>query len=483
MNFRVVSHTIGLILLVEMAFMLPSLAWCWVDGEGGVALAFAVSLALMGLAAAALLLAGRRAKGGFFAQEAFVTVGLCWVVMSLLGCLPFYLSGQIPRYVDALFEVVSGFTTTGASILADPGQMSRGLLFWRSSTHWLGGMGILVFALAIVPAGRKSGAFYLMRAESPGPSVGKFTPRLGQTSKILYAMYVFLTALCVLFLLGGGIPLFESLCTAFGTAGTGGFGVKADSMASYTPYLQWVVTIFMALFGVNFSIYYLLLLRRFKLAAKDEELHCYVLVLLAAGGLIAWNIRPMMASWGESVRHAFFQVSSIMTTTGFSTVNFDLWPAFSKAILLCLMLIGACAGSTGGGVKVIRLVIMAKVLRCNIRRTLRPRSVQLVHVNGKVVEDEVQQGVSAYLAAYWFIVFASFIFISLDGFPLESNFSAVFACINNIGPGFGVVGPMANYAAFGDLPKLVLTANMLLGRLEIFPLLALVSRHSWSRRI
>lgn len=209
MNFRVVSHTIGLILLVEMAFMLPSLAWCWVDGEGGVALAFAVSLALMGLAAAALLLAGRRAKGGFFAQEAFVTVGLCWVVMSLLGCLPFYLSGQIPRYVDALFEVVSGFTTTGASILADPGQMSRGLLFWRSSTHWLGGMGILVFALAIVPAGRKSGAFYLMRAESPGPSVGKFTPRLGQTSKILYAMYVFLTALCVLFLLGGGMPLFE----------------------------------------------------------------------------------------------------------------------------------------------------------------------------------------------------------------------------------------------------------------------------------
>ena len=278
-------------------------------------------------------------------------MGLCWVAMSLLGCLPFYLSGQIPRYVDALFEVVSGFTTTGASILADPGQMSRGLLFWRSSTHWLGGMGILVFALAIVPAGRKSGAFYLMRAESPGPSVGKFTPRLRQTSKILYAMYVALTALCVLFLLGGGMPLFESLCTAFGTAGTGGFGVKADSMASYTPYLQWVVTIFMALFGVNFSIYYLLLLRRFRLAAKDEELHCYVLVLLAAGGLIAWNIRPMMASWGESVRHAFFQVSSIMTTTGFSTVNFDLWPAFSKAILLCLMLIGACAGSTGGGVK------------------------------------------------------------------------------------------------------------------------------------
>lgn len=483
MNFRVVSHTIGLIVLVEMAFMLPSLFWCWADGEGGVALAFGAALVVMGLAAALLLLAGRRAKGGFFAQEAFVTVGLCWVVMSLLGCLPFYFSGQIPRYVDALFEVTSGFTTTGASILADPAAMSRGLLFWRSTTHWLGGMGILVFALAIVPAGRQSGAFYLMRAESPGPSVGKFTPRLRQTSKILYGIYILLTALCVVFLLGGGMPLFESLCTAFGTAGTGGFGVRADSMAGYTPYLQWVVTVFMALFGVNFGIYYLALLRRFRLAARDEELRCYLLVLLAAGGLIAWNIRPMMASWGESVRHAFFQVSSIMTTTGFSTANFDLWPAFSKAILLCLMLVGACAGSTGGGVKVIRLVMMAKVLRCNIRRTLRPRSVQLVHVNGKVVPDEVQQGVAAYMAAYWFIVFASFIFISLDGFPLESNFSAVFACVNNIGPGFGVVGPMANYAAFGDLPKLVLTADMLLGRLEIFPLLALVSRHSWSRRM
>lgn len=483
MNFRVMNHTIGLIVLVEMVFMLPSLIWCWIDRDGAAALAFAATLVVMGLAAGLLLLAGRRARGGFFAQEGFVTVGLCWIVMSLLGCLPFYFSGQIPHYVDALFEVVSGFTTTGASILADPSTMSRGLLFWRSSTHWLGGMGILVFALAVVPASRENGSFHLMRAESPGPSVGKFTPRLRQTSKILYGIYVLLTLLCIVFLLAGGMPLFESLCTAFGTAGTGGFGVKADSIASYSPYLQWVLTVFMALFGVNFGIYYLALLRRFKLAFHDEELRCYLLVLLSAGGLIAWNIRPLMASWGESIRHAFFQVSSIMTTTGFSTTDFDLWPAFSKAILLCLMLIGACAGSTGGGVKVIRLVIMAKVLHRNVLRTLRPRSVQLVHINGKVVDSEVQQGVTAYLAAYWFIVFGSFILISLDGHPLESNFSAVFACMNNIGPGFGVVGPMSNYAVFGDLSKLVLTANMLLGRLEIFPLLALISRHSWSRRL
>ena len=482
MNFRAINHTIGLIILLEMAFMLPSLVWCWVDRDLASARAFGAAFLVMSLCALLFLLVGRRARGNFFAQEGFVTVAVSWIVLSLLGCLPFYFSGQIPHYVDALFEVVSGFTTTGASILADPAEMSRGLLFWRSTTHWLGGMGILVFMLAILPA-RQGGTLHLMQAESPGPTVSKFTPRLRQTSTILYAIYLVLTVLCILFLLAGGMPLFDSLCTAFGTAGTGGFGIKADSMASYSPYLQWVVTVFMALFGVNFSVYYLLLMRKVGLAVKDEEVRLYVLILLVSGALIAWDIRDLIPDVSDRIRHAYFQVSSIMTTTGFSTVDFDAWPAFSKSILLCLMAVGACAGSTGGGLKVIRLSIMVKSLRRAVRRTLRPNSVQLVRVNGKVLGDDVLHNVSAYLVAYVLIAFGSFMIVSLDEFSLESNLSAVFACFNNIGPGFGAVGPLANYDCFSDLSKLVLTLDMLLGRLEIFPLLALASRHSWSRRL
>lgn len=482
MNFRAINHTIGLIILLEMVFMLPSLVWCWVDRDAASAQAFGAAFLVMSLCAALFLLVGRRARGSFFAQEGFVTVAMSWIVLSLLGCLPFYFSGEIPHYVDALFEVVSGFTTTGASILADPATMSRSLLFWRSTTHWLGGMGILVFMLAILPA-RQGGTLHLMQAESPGPTVSKFTPRLRQTSKILYAIYLALTVLCILFLLAGGMPLFDSLCTAFGTAGTGGFGIRADSMAGYSPYLQWVVTVFMALFGVNFSVYYLLLMRKVGLAVKDEEVRLYVLILLVSGALIAWDIRDLIPDLSDRIRHAYFQVSSIMTTTGFSTVDFDAWPAFSKSILLCLMAIGACAGSTGGGLKVMRLSIMLKSLRKAMRHTLRPNSVQLVRVNGKVLGDDVLHNVSAYLVAYVLIVFGSFVLVSLDEYSLETNISAVFACFNNIGPGFGAAGPLANYDCFSDLSKLVLTLDMLLGRLEIFPLLALFSRHSWSRRL
>ncbi len=482
MNFRAINHTIGMIILVEMGFMAPSLIWCWLDSDRATATAFGGTLLVMGLCAGLFLLVGRRAKGSIFAQEGFVTVAISWIVLSLLGCLPFYFSGAIPHYIDALFEVVSGFTTTGSSILADPAALSRGLLFWRSTTHWLGGMGILVFMLAILPASQ-GGSLHLMQAESPGPTVSKFTPRLRQTSKILYTIYLALTLLCIAFLLAGGMPVFDSLCTAFGTAGTGGFGIKADSMASYSPYLQWVITVFMALFGVNFSVYYLLLMRQVGAAVKDEEVRLYFGIMIASGALIAWDIRYIIPDLSDRVRHAFFQVSSIMTTTGFSTVDFDAWPPFSKAILLCLMAVGACAGSTGGGFKVIRLAIMLKSLRRAIRHTLRPNSVQLVRVNGKVVADEVIHNVGAYLTAYVVILFGSFVLVSLDEFSLESNISAVFACFNNIGPGFAAAGPMSNFAAFSDLSKLVLSLDMLLGRLEIFPLLALASRHSWSRRL
>ena len=484
MNYKLVGRMIGSILLVVGVFMVPPLLLCLADGDRGPALAFLASMGIIFLAGALLLLLGRRRGQAFSPLDGFVTVALSWILVSLLGCLPFYLSGQIPSYVDAVFETVSGFTTTGASILPQVENLSRGILYWRSFTHWLGGMGILVFALAVVPAEKNAGGMlHLLRAESPGPSVGKLVPRLRKTAMILYGLYILLTVLCVLFLLAGGMPLFDSLCTAFGTAGTGGFGIKNDSIAGYSPYLQNVCTVFMLLFGVNFNIYFLLLMGQFREALRDEELHLYLLIFAGAVGLITWNIRPLMESWGQSLHHAAFQVSSIMTTTGFATVDFDLWPAFSKSVLLLLMVLGACAGSTGGGIKTIRTLLLIKDLRYNLARTLRPRSVGAIHVNGRPVPSDVITGVTAFMAAYSLLVFLSILLVSLDGYPLESNISAVFACFNNIGPGFGVVGPMTNYGSFSNFSKIVLTVDMLLGRLEIFPLLALFSGRVWKRSL
>jgi trk system potassium uptake protein TrkH len=481
MNIKIVGRTIGRVILMEMLFMLPSLIWCLIDQDYDVIGAFGKTFAIMLVTAGLLLLIGRGARERFFAQEGFVTVALCWIAISVMGCLPFYLSGQVPHFIDALFESISGFTTTGASILPDVEALSRGLLYWRSFTHWLGGMGILVFALAVVSNKNAGGTLHLMRAESPGPSVGKLTPRLKDTAVILYGIYIAMTVLCLIFLLLGGMPLFDSLCTAFGTAGTGGFGVKVDSMASYSPYLQNVCTVFMALFGINFSVYYLLLLRRFTDVFHDEELRWYLLIMAGATGLIAWNIHSITGSLRESIHHAAFQVSSIMTTTGFSTVDFNIWPTFSKTILLCLMLLGACAGSTGGGFKVVRLVLVFKDLGRNIRRTLRPRSVISLRVSGQPISADVMRGVNAFLAAYMMLIAASVVLVSLEPHSLETTISAVLACFNNIGPGLDVVGPAAHFGMLSDLSKLVLSADMLLGRLEIFPILALFSRYSWKR--
>ena len=483
MNYRMIGRMLGRILVVEALFMLPSLVYCALDREPDVAVSFLLTIALLFGASVVLHMLTHGKSRDFRVSDGFVAVALAWIVISAFGALPFFFSGQIPSYVDALFETVSGFTTTGSSILTDVEAMSRGLLYWRSFTHWLGGMGILVFTLAVVPADRGAGGtLYLLRAESPGPDVGKFTPRLRQTAMILYGIYILLTVLCLLFLIAGGMPLFESLCTAFGTAGTGGFGVKNDSIASYSPYLQNVCTVFMLLFGINFNIYYLLLLRKFKAVFIDEELRCYLFYFLGATGIIAWNIRPLMESWQESIHHAAFQVSSIMTTTGFATVDFNLWPPLSKAVLLTLMVLGACAGSTGGGIKTIRFVLLMKGIRTNIRQILRPQNVEVVHVNGQVVEENVMRGVNSYMAAYWVIVFGSIMVVSLDEFSIESNLSAVLSCFNNIGPGLDAVGPMSNFSAFSDLSKLVLTLDMLMGRLEIFPLLTLFSYQSWSRK-
>ena len=484
MNVKNISRTVGLILLITGIFQLFPLLIAVIDHEPRNILAYIESLCLILLVGSALLLFSRGGNSMFSAQEGFAATGLSWIFMSAFGALPFFLSGQIPSYVDAFFEMVSGFTTTGASILTDVEALSRCNLFWRSFSHWLGGMGVLVFLLAVVPGARKNGGtgIYLMRAESPGPSVDKLTPHLRQTAMILYGIYILLTALCIVCLLLGGMPVFDSFCIAFGTAGTGGFAIKNSSMGGYSYFLQTVVTVFMFLFGVNFSLYYMLLLRKFKAVFKNEELRLYFGIAAGSIVLIAINISRMYNTVYESVHHAAFQVVSIMTTTGYGTVDFEQWPAFSKAILLSLMFIGASAGSTGGGLKVSRVLLLMKSIRRTIRKALHPRRVQPVYMDGRAVSEEICDNVNAYLAIYCVILVLSFAIISVDGFSIGTNFSAVASCFNNIGPGFELVGATQNFSIYSDLSKIILSLDMLLGRLEIFPLLLLLSPDTWSRR-
>ena len=484
MNVKSISRTVGLILIITGIFQLFPLLIAVIDHEPRNILAYIESLCLILLVGSALLLFSRGGNRMFSAQEGFAATGLSWIFMSAFGALPFFLSGQIPSYVDAFFEMVSGFTTTGASILTDVEALSRCNLFWRSFSHWLGGMGVLVFLLAVVPGARKNGGtgIYLMRAESPGPSVDKLTPHLRQTAMILYGIYILLTALCIGCLLLGGMPVFDSFCIAFGTAGTGGFAIKNSSMGGYSYFLQTVVTVFMFLFGVNFSLYYMLLLRKFKAVFKNEELRLYFGIAAGSIVLIAINISRMYNTVYEAVHHAAFQVVSIMTTTGYGTVDFEQWPAFSKAILLSLMFIGASAGSTGGGLKVSRVLLLMKSIRRTIRKALHPRRVQPVYMDGRAVSEEVCDNVNAYLAIYCVILVLSFAIISVDGFSIGTNFSAVASCFNNIGPGFELVGATQNFSIYSDLSKIILSLDMLLGRLEIFPLLLLLSPDTWSRR-
>lgn len=484
MNVKSISRTVGLILLITGIFQVFPLLIAVIDHEPKNVLAYIESLCLILLVGSALLLFSRGGNRMFSAQEGFAATGLSWIFMSAFGALPFFLSGQIPSYVDAFFEMVSGFTTTGASILTDVEALSRCNLFWRSFSHWLGGMGVLVFLLAVVPGARKNGGtgIYLMRAESPGPSVDKLTPHLRQTAMILYGIYILLTVLCTVCLLLGGMPVFDSFCIAFGTAGTGGFAIKNSSMGGYSYFLQTVVTVFMFLFGVNFSLYYMLLLRKFKAVFKNEELRLYFGIAAGSIVLIAINISRMYNTVYEAVHHAAFQVVSIMTTTGYGTVDFEQWPAFSKAILLSLMFIGASAGSTGGGLKVSRVLLLMKSIRRTIRKALHPRRVQPVYMDGRAVSEEVCDNVNAYLAIYCVILVLSFAIISVDGFSIGTNFSAVASCFNNIGPGFELVGATQNFSIYSDLSKIVLSLDMLLGRLEIFPLLLLLSPDTWSRR-
>lgn len=484
MNYKMMGRFVGRILMVEGVFMVPALLISLFEREFDSVRGFAWSLIIILAVSWLLIWICRGSQNKFYAKEGLACVGISWLIMSMLGCLPFCISGAIPHFIDAFFEIVSGFTTTGATILPAVEGLPKGILYWRSFSHWLGGMGVLVFLLAISSVGGSDNGFtmHLLRAESPGPNVGKLVPRMKKTAGILYLLYIVLTILNVIFLLIGGMSLFESVCTALGTAGTGGFGVRNDSIASYSPYIQNVCTVFMLLFGVNFSCYYMLIIRQFKAVFKDEELRLYLGVVAGSIVLIVLNLKGFYGTLGETIRHAAFQVASIVTTTGFATTDFDLWPGFSKAILLCLMVIGASAGSTGGGFKCGRMLLVFKSLRRSVRKVVHPQKVEVVRMNGNPISEKVLQNTNAYLAAYAIIIGISFLLISIDGFSITTNISAVLACFNNIGPGFEMVGPICNFASYSIFSKLVLIMDMLAGRLEIFPILILFSRTTWKHR-
>lgn len=476
MNRRIITFILGWILRLEGIFMLiPFITgllyrerctwWFLVTGAGAFAVGF--------------FLSRRKPKNTvFYMREGCITTALGWIELSIVGALPFTLSGEIPSYVDALFETISGFTTTGASILSDVEALSNCMLMWRSFTHWLGGMGVLVFLLAVISMTGGSN-MNLMKAESPGPSVGKVVPKLRYTAQILYAIYAALTVLMIVLLLIGRMPLFDALTTAFGTAGTGGFGIKNDSIAGYSAYIQWITTIFMILFGVNFNVYSLLLFKKWKQALFEEEVRCYFLVILAAIILILINVYDTATGFFDQLLMVAFQVGSIITTTGFSTVDFDLWPAASRIILVLLMFIGACAGSTGGGIKVSRFVVAIKMMIRELNSYLHPRSVKKIKFDGAPVEHDVLRGILVYFITFLLIFNGSVLIISCENKDLVTNFTAVAATINNIGPGLAMVGPTQNFGHFTALSKFVLMFDMLAGRLELFPMLLLFYPPCW----
>ncbi len=480
MNRRMILYMVGQIVKLEAAMLvLPAIvALIYRENCLWALLASAAIALVVGFA---LTLIFRPKTQVIYAREGFVIAGLSWLVLSAVGALPFVISGEIPHYIDAFFETVSGFTTTGASILTDVEAMSHGLLFWRSFTHWVGGMGVLVLIMAIVPSvsGRN---MHVLRAEMPGPVVGKLVPRIRDTAKILYIIYLVMTVVEAILLLCGGMSLFDSLVHALGTAGTGGFGIKADGVASYSPYIQWVIAVFMMLFGVNFNLYYLILIRHFRAALKSRELWLYIGIIAVATGVISFTIAPSYGTTEETVRTAFFQVSSIITTTGFATADFAQWTTLAKSILLILMFIGGCAGSTAGGLKVSRVQLLFGTIKRDLQRLLHPRAVSTIKMEGKRLDEATVSGTSAYLALYLLLFIVGFLLISIEPFSVETNFSAMASCFNNIGPGLDGVGPMASYAAYSPLSKGILSFAMLFGRLEIYPMLFLLSPSTWTKK-
>ncbi len=474
-----VSFILGRILLVEAALMLPSVIVGLAYTEKAT-LSFALPIAALVLLGLALSFK-KPENREIYARDGFFIVASAWVIMSLFGALPFFFCGKFDSFIDCFFEVVSGFTTTGASILSEVESLPNCILFWRSFTHWVGGMGVLVFVMAILPLSEER-SLYLMKAESPGPIVGKLVPKMKDTARMLYGIYIVLTVLCFIFLLFGKMPVFDALCHAFGTAGTGGFSIKNAGIAFYdSAYIEMVLAVFMLIFGINFNLFYLILLGHVKDVLKSEELRWYLGIVGASTLVISLNI--MKTFKGQSFRYAFFQVSSIITTTGFATTDFNItFPELSKSFLVLLMFIGACAGSTGGGFKVSRLIIIFKNFKKEIKKLLHPRSVTVIKLEGKPIDKSISRNTVSYFMMYILIMMASCLLISVDNFDFTTNTTAVISCFNNIGPGLGAVGPMGNFGGYSWFSKLVLSFDMLFGRLEILPMLVLFNPTSWKKR-
>ncbi len=476
MNFQMILNILGLVMTFEGAFlMLPCMtALIYWEQEGFAYLGVAILCLIIGR----ILNLKKASSKSIYAKEGFAIVALSWILLSIFGALPFVISGDIPSYIDALFEIISGITTTGASILSDVEQLSHTSLLWRSFSHWFGGMGVLVFIMSIMPL-TKGRNIHLMRAESPGPSVEKLFPKVKHTALFLYSAYLILTVIQIILLVFGNVSVFESINIAFATAGTGGFSIRNSGFADYSPYVQYVTSIFMILFGVNFNVYFLLIIKRFKEALTFEELRHYLLIIAIAVLAITWNIRHLFPTLEESFRHALFQLSSLMTTTGFASTDFDLWPALSKNILLLIMFIGACAGSTGGGIKVSRIALLFKGIRMELIRSCHPNSVHTIKYNQNIVSRDLMRSVYAFIGVYIIIFCSSQLLLSLNGYDFTTNFTAVAATLNNIGPGLEKVGPTCNFGFFSVFSKLVLMFDMLAGRLELFPILLVFSPHFW----
>lgn len=481
MNLKIIFTILGSVLKIEAACMSVPLICAFCYNEANEIKTFLICMALSLLFGFALSLKKPKNKT-IYAREGFSAVALSWIMLSVFGALPFTISGAIPSFVDAFFEIVSGFTTTGASILTDVEVLPKSLLIWRSFSHWLGGMGVLVFLMALLPLSGGSNV-YLLKAESPGPSVSKLVPKVRSTALLLYGIYIALTFIQIIFMLAGKVDFFTALTLTFGTAGTGGFSILNSGIAGYSPYIQYVITVFMILFGIDFSLYYILIFKNIKDFFKSDELKAYLLIISTSVLLIFLNSRELFKTAEEAFRHIAFSVGSIITTTGYATTDFNLWPEFSKVILVMLMFIGACAGSTGGGIKVSRVLILIKSIIKEIRTMAHPRTVLKIKMNGRNVEHETVRGVNVYMAAYIIIFFAGFLIISLDNFDFTTNFTAIAATINNIGPGLNMVGPTGNFSQFSDLSKIVMSICMLIGRLEIFPMLLLFSPYTWKKHL
>lgn len=479
MNYSIVLYILGCVLKFESAFLvLPALVGLIYREHASVSyLAVAVLCLILGV----LLTHKKPRSTNLYTREGFVAVALSWIIMSIFGAIPFVLTGDIPFYVDALFETISGFTTTGSSILTDVESISKASLFWRSFSHWIGGMGVFVFIMAILPMMGGS-TMNLMKAESPGPSVSKLVPHVKDTAKILYGIYIAITICEATILRALGMPLFDSLTTTFGTVGTGGFGIRNDSIAGYSPAIQITITVFMILSGINYTAYFYILTGKIKELFKIEEVRWYLAIIFGSVAVITWNVRSLYPTFSETLRHAFFQVGSIITTTGYATTDFDLWPALSKTLLVTLMFIGACAGSTSGGIKVSRILILLKTIRKELSLIIHPRQVKKIRMDGHPVDHETLRSANVFLVVYFVLLLTSMLLISVDEFDFSTNFTSVITVLNNIGPGLNLVGPTQNFSIFSPFSKFVLMFDMLAGRLELFPMMILLMPSTWKRK-